>query len=41
MNEIVQASMEVYDDVEKAAQKEMELANQQEQPQINPLTMPV
>lgn len=41
VNEIVQASMEVYDDVEKAAQKEMELANQQEQPQINPLTMPV
>ena len=41
VNEIVQASMEVYDDVEKAAQKEMELTNQQEQPQINPLTMPV
>ena len=41
VNEIVQVSMEVYDDVEKAAQKEMELANQQEQPQINPLTMPV
>lgn len=40
VNEIVQSSMEVYDDVEKAAQKEMELANQQEQPQINPLTMP-
>lgn len=40
VNEIVQASMEVYDDVEKAAQKEMELTNQQEQPQINPLTMP-
>ena len=40
VNEIVQASMEVYDDVEKAAQKEMELTNQEEQPQINPLTMP-
>ena len=40
VNEIVQASMEVYTEAEQAMQKEMELGQQENQLEINPLIMP-
>ena len=41
VNEIVQASMEVYTEAEQAMQKEMELGQQENQVEINPIQMPV
>lgn len=40
MNEIVKASQEDYSAAEKAIQKQMELEQQENQPEINPLNMP-
>ena len=40
-NEVVKASMEDYDTAEKAMQKEMELGQQENQVEINPIQMPV
>ena len=41
VNEVVKASMEDYDTAEKAMQKEMELGQQENQVEINPIQMPV
>ena len=40
-NEVIKASMEDYDTAEKAMQKEMELGQQENQVEINPMQMPV
>jgi hypothetical protein len=40
-NEVVKASMEDYNAAEKAMQKEMELGQQENQVEINPIQMPV
>ena len=41
VNEVVKASMEDYNAAEKAMQKEMELGQQENQVEINPIQMPV
>lgn len=41
INEVVKASMEDYNAAEKAMQKEMELGQQENQVEINPIQMPV
>ena len=40
-NEVIKASMEDYDTAEKAMQKEMELGQQENQVEINPMQVPV